>query len=277
MVKRKFGLELESFGLTGKQISDIVGTVSGGRFVDNLHTHYGDTFFDGKTWQGMRDGSIGNTGYLPDGTSVRPKSAGMYPASWSSPGTHEVVSPVLKGGKGMKDALKVVRGLNKAGAQVDISTGLHVTFGLDNARWQRMGPKKRAKTLKRLVDSYNWFGPGINSIVAPSRRGGQWAAFNDLYDSLTSKYSAVNLSKFASGGVVEFRQHQGTLDPKKVRNWVNLLDKLLNFSTNEEFKNIDFIGSSNSIGSNTNFMEIKLQTQILFRIFKVNHFRTLFI
>jgi len=223
MVKRQFGLELESFGLTGNQLKKAVSLVTGGNYVDNLHTHHGGVYFDRKTWQGMADGSI--TGRFATATRA---------------GSHEMVSPVLKGGKGMKDAEKVIKSLNRQGAKVDKSTGLHVTFGLDNSRWKKMGKKKRANQLARIVDTYNWFTPGINTMVAPSRRGNYFARYADLNTSLRQKYSAVNLSQFASGGRVEFRQHQGTLNSKKVREWVNVLDKLLNFSTNEEFKNVDF-------------------------------------
>tara|TARA_R110002012_G_scaffold5387_1_gene24578 strand:+ start:6695 stop:7645 length:951 start_codon:yes stop_codon:yes gene_type:complete len=235
MVKRQFGLELESFGLTKNILKNTITGIPTLKWKDNLHTHSGGVFFDRKTWQGMADGSIRALG-----------SRGQrlhYPSRNADPNmeiTHEVVSPVLKGGKGMKDAAKVMRGLTRAGAKVNKSTGLHVTFGLDNSRWKRMGKKKRAKSLARIVDTYNWFGPGINTMVAPSRRGTSWGGFNDLQTSLTSKYSAVNLSQFQSGGRVEFRQHQGTLNPKKVREWVNVLDKMLNFSTNEEFAGKDF-------------------------------------
>lgn len=235
MVKRPFGLELESFGLTRRILKGIFTSIPGLNWKDNLHTHRGSTYFDRVTWQGMADGSI-------SGTGSRGQRLG-YPGRTGEEDvqiTHEIVSPVLKGGKGMKDAAKVMKKMSKAGAKVNQSTGLHVTFGLDNSRWRRMGKKKRAKKLGRIVDTYNWFGPGINTMVAPSRRGSSWARFNDLQTSLTRKYSAVNLAQFQSGARVEFRQHQGTLNPKKAREWVNVLDKILNFSTNEEFAGKDF-------------------------------------
>ena len=134
MVSYPFGVELESFGLTGKQLNDAIkSAVPDARFVDNLHTHSGGTFFSGKTWQGMRDGSIGQR--APG--RPNPRSYGMRPASWTRAGTHEIVSPVLPKRAGMKDMKKIMKKLDKAGAQVDYSTGVHVTFGLENTRWKR--------------------------------------------------------------------------------------------------------------------------------------------
>ncbi len=213
-----FGYELESYGLTIEQVSTAIKTaLPHAEFVDNSHTHHGPTFFDGRTWQAMRDGSINGS-----------------PASWDTRGTHEIVSPVLKGRKGMDDLVKVAKALSSAGAEVDTSCGVHLTFGLDNSRWQRMGPRKVEAKLARLVETYNWFGPVINSMLPRSRRNNYFCRHNDLESSMRSKYSAVNLSKFASSGVVEFRQHAGSLNGKKLREWGNLMHALLRFVVNEE-------------------------------------------
>ena len=253
MVKRQFGLEFESYGLTANILKGIMGTAGVG-WKDNLWTHNGQVYFNRKTWQGMADGSIAGRGSHGQSLSY-PYQRENYA---NKEITHEVVTPVLKGGKGMKDVQKVLKGMNKAGAKADNSSmGLHVTFGLDNTRWQRMGRKKRAKSLARIVDTYNYFGPAINTMVAKSRRGSGFASFNNLQQSLRSKYSAVNLKQFEDGGRVEFRQHQGTLSFKKTREWVNFLDRLLNFSTNEEFKDKNptdyprtFEGMSEALGLN---------------------------
>jgi hypothetical protein len=218
-----FGYELESYGLTIEQVSEAIKTaLPHAEFVDNSHTHHGPTYFDGRTWQAMRDGSITGS-----------------PASWSHAGSHEIVSPVLKGRKGMNDLVKVAKALSNAGAQVDTSCGVHLTFGLDNSRWRRMGPRKVEAKLARLVETYNYFGEVINSMLPRSRRNNYYCTQNGLGASMRSKYSAVNLSKFASSGVVEFRQHAGSLNGKKLREWGNLMHALLRFVVNEEHAHKD--------------------------------------
>jgi hypothetical protein len=225
-----FGIELESYGLTIEEASNAILSIDDSlRFKDNSHTHNGATFFNGKTWQAMADGSL------------KDQFGNRNMARWNNRGTHEIVSPVLKGRKGMNDALKVIRALNTAGAKVNSTCGLHVTFGLDNTRWQRMSRTKQSQKLYRLCDAYSYFQEVINSMLAPSRRNTGYASTriptgnpNNFLNQYHTKYTAVNISTFTTRHVVEFRQHQGTMNARKVREWTQFLSQLLTFTVNEE-------------------------------------------
>ena len=220
-----FGYELESYDLTIEEVATAIKTaLPHAEFVDNSHTHHGATYFDGITWQAMMDGSI------------RDANGNRNPARWNHRGTHEFVSPVLKGRQGMNDLMKVARALNNAGARVDRHCGVHITFGLQNSRWQRMGPAKVRYHLERMVETYNYFGHVINSMLPKSRRANGYCRQNSFEESLRSKYSAINLSKFYDYGVVEFRQHAGSLNATKLREWGNFLHQLIRFSVNEEHR-----------------------------------------
>ena len=225
-----YGIELESYGLTIEEASDAIKAIDDSlQFDDNSHTHNGPTYFDGKTWQAMADGSI--SGRRNDRTKAR----------WNTRGTHEFVSPVLKGRNGMKDAMKVINALSNAGAEVNSTCGLHITFGLDNSRWQRMSMNKKSEKLFRMCEAYSYFQEVIDSMVSPSRRNngfciahrphGNPRAFLNQYHT---KYSAVNISTFSTRNVVEFRQHQGTMNAKKVREWVQFLSQIITYTVNEE-------------------------------------------
>jgi len=229
-MKGQFGVELESCGLSIKTLNDIIA-VNGRRLIDNSHTHNGGTYFDGITWQSMADGSIKNM----DDTRTK--------ARWNNKGTHEVVSPVLKGNKGMKAVEEVVKAMTRAGAKVNRSCGLHVTYDCSNSRWTRMGANKKMNTLEEIADTYNWFGEVICSMLAPSRRFSSYApiqSFNNMQNRGFPKYTAINMGKFARHGVIEFRQHQGTLNAKKLREWVNFCHRIICVAVNEEFKETHF-------------------------------------
>ena len=249
MSSRTLGIELEGYGLTTNQIRDAIVNVfrtqmnvdatsgsrimsgahlrtgeaqSGGQqivFVNNDHTHHGPTFRNGYTWQVMADSSVG----------------GMN--------NFELVSPVLYGARGEKQAAKVIRAVMRAGAKVNTSCGLHITLGTNNSRWNRLGHAKMAKVLHRLCHSYSHFHGAIGQLLAPSRRqngngfahvrtrdvSGYSTRANNWY-----KYEAINLSKMTTGGCIEYRQHQGSFNAKKVLQWARLLRNFQTTALNEE-------------------------------------------
>ena len=221
--------------MSTEQIRAAVLSVEGTVFVDNSHTHNGPVYFDGITWQVMADSSV--TG---------------------ASDCFELVSPVMKGARGMKMAHKVIRAMERGGAQTHISAGIHVTFGMqNNSRWNRLGASKKGRIIKRLCEAYSYFkGNGIDCILAPSRRNGaaqgnRWApdayrqqnrsSWSDdtwtqqaLNGTFLGKYEAVNLSKLVRSQAIEFRQHQSSFNATKVLQWVRLLDAFLSYSLNEE-------------------------------------------
>ena len=241
---KTIGIEMEGWGLTYQEATDAILNVLGGAsltrvtnthevaryeqregvkvtVINNGHTSMGPTFWNGYTWQVMYDGSL------------------------NQPNSFEIVSPVLKGKEGEKQARKVIKALDKAGAKTHIEAGLHITLGTANSRWQRMGVKKTIETLHTLQQSYSYFQEAIGSILAPSRRrdGNGWAHIMNrdideieycLTSSQFSKYEAVNLKKFATLGCIEYRQHQSTFNADKILNWIRMLHKFQTTAVNEE-------------------------------------------
>ena len=266
MVRRQFGIELEGYGMTTEQIRVAVLSVEGTVFVDNSHTHNGPTYFDGITWQVMADGSV------------------------NGPNNFELVSPVMKQQKHKDLAWKVIDAMLAAGAQVNRSAGLHVTFGCDNSRFRRLGAAKKGRVFKRLLETYSYFkGRGIDTILAPSRRNGayegeQWAPDTYVNGSNLgrkswdeaqwteaskgnyqfSKYECINLSKMIRSQCIEFRQHQGTFNSTKVLHWVRLLDALLSYTLNEEHAQKHCTDYHNGIVGMMDCVEVGVTTRRFF-------------
>ena len=155
---------------------------------------------------------------------------------------NEVVSPVLNNFDTLKEVCKVLNS-SEVNATVDKQCGLHVHVGA-----------------KELSDSqyisvfvnYAYLEAAIDKWMAPSRRANE--AFyartlkdhitallrcenrddvkNALYSSgyNTSRYHKVNPESYNRHETIEFRQHQGTTNFTKIKNWVNFCKKLVEFS-----------------------------------------------
>jgi hypothetical protein len=253
-MKGQFGVEIECVGLNIAEVCEAITQDPTKRFVDNSHTHNGPTFFDGITWQAMADGSLNNRGTdLPMNQMAR----------WAQKGTHEIVSPVLKGNKGMKALQEVMTALRRKGAIVNKSCGQHITFDCNNSRWKRMGANKKRQTLRRLVNTYHHFSPIIDRMLAPSRRNVHWAQVRTFETSRFTKYEAVNLSKFERHGIIEFRQHQGTLNFKKAREWINFLHRIICFAVNEEHAHKNYADFDRSFDGMVECLELN-EAQVAF-------------
>ena len=154
----------------------------------------------------------------------------------------EVVSPILKNLKSLKEVCEVI---TEAGARVNRSCGLHVHFGaarFTEAQWRRIILNYAA--IEKVIDSFmpesrrgdnNRY---CQSIEAPSMclsnvangmgiRGLQ-SAFN--YD----RYYKVNLMAYNNHKTIEFRQHSGTTEYTKIKNWIDFLTAFLTWSLKHE-------------------------------------------
>lgn len=151
----------------------------------------------------------------------------------------EVVSPILSGQDGFDQLRKVLVALQDAGAAVNTSTGLHVHHDCNGAS---------GVDLVKIVEAYNTNQFAINQIVSRSRRNSRWARtystseIQDMKDSANrgsdartvarhagygDRYKTVNTQAFLKYGTVEFRQHQGSLNPKKIIAWVKFGQALI--------------------------------------------------
>lgn len=143
----------------------------------------------------------------------------------------ELVSPILRGDAGREQVRKVGAALSAAGCRVDRSTGLHVHHDVRN-----LG----LAAFKRLVRNWADSQDAIDQMVARSRRRGRNEYCRRLttgmlmqVDSLSTmdrrmaasvlrgcRYRTLNFQSYGRYGTVEIRQHQGTIDAKKILAWV---------------------------------------------------------
>ena len=254
-----YGVEIESVGLTEPQLKVAIESVEGLTYAGHFGYHGLQSRFGtrGKhnglqhLWGSERDGSLHNhTG------------RGM---------AHEVVSPIMYGNNGLKVVSRVMKAMSRAGAKVNKSCGTHITTCLNNsARFKRMSAKRQAHTLNKMIEAYTYFyAEGFCAVVSPSRREfsptrsgyGGFNLFKHIergydYDGVTMNFAvgdvntaqhdlrikpmrrdAININKFASSGLIEFRQHQGTLSGDKITAWAKLLTGLFHFALNENHPN----------------------------------------
>lgn len=149
-------------------------------------------------------------------------------------GASECVSPVLKGTKGM-DAIKIVlNAIRDNGGYVNSTCGLHVHIGAGSLTdKQYVNVFKNYQKLESVIDTF----------MAPSRRGNcRWARSLQNYDfgycqtkdnvdsEIGTRYCKVNPEAYEAHGTIEFRQHQGTVNFKKIQMWVKFLGKLVHYS-----------------------------------------------
>ena len=159
---------------------------------------------------------------------------------------------------------RAMKALSRAGAKVNKSCGLHVTMGIKNcsARVRRMSARNLAQRVGRLVDAYDYFyGGAFCRLVSESRRAGSptcnltyvnrvrysYRVPNTYGQGTKTHYTqmmqdevgrgVVNLGKFLEDGIIEFRQHNGTLNGDKITNWALLLHKLISWAINDEHVN----------------------------------------
>ena len=162
----------------------------------------------------------------------------------------ECVSPILDGTKKGFDKLQLCcKSLNEAGAYVNRSTGLHVHIGARGLTGQQyVNVFKNYQKLEAVIDTF----------MAESRRNCHWCATlrgydfsncysqRDVYREMNGdRYHKVNPVSYGAHGTIEFRQHQGSTDFKKIKAWVNFCAKLVAYSMDnvlsESITNVDAI------------------------------------
>lgn len=167
----------------------------------------------------------------------------------------ELVSPVLHGEDGLAQVKVVCEVINRLGAKVNKTCGLHVHFGVGELEHE-------PKFWRNLINNYAALEPAIDAVMPPSRRGAnntycrpvarpglreRLARCRDLraIEQATTngcRYHKVNLASFWRHRTVEFRQHSGTTEYEKISNWVRLLSRLVEFSRHSEVVEHDFGG-----------------------------------
>jgi len=211
----QFGIEYECYGLSGNELRDALNAVGEG-FGGVFDYHGGRHCVEEDVWRAERDGSLT-----------------MPTCTWDTAGSHEVISPIMKGENGKKRILKVARALSKAGANVGRDCGTHIHVGVKGARWDRLGANKRVEIAEEIIKIYRHFQPVLNAL-SPSCR---FAGRNDYVGNANWGRGCTNFGSHYTGdkkrsawvtrGVVEFRQVGYTLNPNTVEMWLGILDSIV--------------------------------------------------
>ena len=180
----------------------------------------------------------------------------------------EVISPPLKGEKGMEQVKSIVDSMSEFGMEVNASTGLHVHHDAKNISSRELGllvqfysfyegiidtfqPKSRrgtsacycrpvkqfysADTAKLVFDiiksRMEKISAGVERIGDTYNRGIKNTNMDTLFynEFRSERYCKLNLNSFWKHGTVEFRHHSGTVDSEKILNWIELTQHILNY------------------------------------------------
>lgn len=210
-----FGVEIEIIcpDRSQLQVAEAIRTAAGLACNAAGYTHQGND-----AWKVVHDGSLGLGG-------------------------HEVVSPILTLER-MGEIDRVCAALAGIRATVNRSCGLHIHVGA-----RSLG----VNAMKRLAALYAEGEEIIDKLLPPSRRANnnlyirsvKNLVANDLARATDAagiartinggeRHSKLNFTAFWRHGTVEFRQHSGTTDPAKIRNWILLCLKMVETAAREE-------------------------------------------
>lgn len=198
-MERSFGIELEIAGITRATAATALHAINVA-VRDEGYNH--DTR---EHWKLVSDGSVS--------------------------GGFEVVSPVLRGEAGLREAMAVAEALADAGATVNRTCGFHVHF---DARQMSVAD------IKVIMRRYAAYESEIDAVMPVSRRAANnrfCRSLNesrlsrilaadtvaDMAQAQPSRYFKINLQAFQRHGTIEFRQHSGTVNARKIGNWVCFL------------------------------------------------------
>ena len=206
----KFGVEIEFKGISNNKAAQILNLVNVDTMVQNYNHRANNK------WKIVTDSSV-SVGY-------------------------ELVSPVLQGEDGLKEAMRAITALDDAGAHVDRQCGVHVHFDASDLT---------ASDVKSLVRRYAQFEHEIDSFMPESRRANNNTYTKSLCDVITrrgftdannineigsamgGRYFKINVESYRRHGTIEFRQHSGTLSALKLSNWVRFLADFIKASQSQ--------------------------------------------
>ena len=171
-------------------------------------------------------------------------------ASISSNGA-EIVSPILTTGNAeqMEQVERICDALDAIDCSVDRSCGLHVHVKAAN----------NLAFFKRLTKNYVASEQAIDALMPIGRRNGNSYCLSvadwnvERIDSATSvrqmiertagtsRFYKINYQAFWRQGTVEFRQHGGTTNPRKVKYWVEFVVAFVNLAKSDiALENVSF-------------------------------------
>lgn len=174
--------------------------------------------------------------------SSRPHWKFVSDASIRGTNAQEMVSPILQGKEGLQDFRKACKALRLSNAQVNTTCGVHVHLDANDYS---------IENFKTLVKNQFFIEEQIDKIMPSSRRAnanryckgfkslGQTTLFQKIDNCQTvsqmaqyfgSRYYKLNLQSFQRHGTVEFRQHGASTNFIKIKNWIFICARLVEFS-----------------------------------------------
>jgi len=225
--RREFGIELEGFGLEREQIYQALRPLR----QKGAYASVGEKF-NKRIWEWV---------IAQDSTIKQP-----YPL--------ELISPALNGVKGLRQIKRICDVLNKLEIQTNENCGLHVHWSAGDFTGRHM------INLLRLYGKYEKI---LDFIFPLSRRDDQspfahsllrdgstaWLyregvfrthayqlakdfektqATTNTSSYPTARHHKVNICAYNKYRTVEFRQHEGTFDFEKIKNWIVFSQQLIN-------------------------------------------------
>jgi hypothetical protein len=212
-----FGVELECYLPAGTSHAQAAAAVA--RRIGEPCAFEGYNHHLRPTWKVVTDGSLGDY------------ARGA-----------EFVSPILRGEAGLHQLEQVCQALTEFGCIVNRTCGLHVHVGVGNR------PLQFFKSITKLYGIYESVIDGMmpstrranNNLYCRSMTSASPAAIDraqtmhELISVATARcnthvqrYFKVNLVAHARHKTVEFRQHGGTLDATRARNWTVLCLRMI--------------------------------------------------
>jgi hypothetical protein len=157
---------------------------------------------------------------------------------------YELVSPPLFGEQGLADLKAILERLNFMDVRVNKKCGLHVHIDAENATTREVG---------MIVAKYAKYEKAIDRMMPISRRESNnrycRSVMQEFYRSadryrnngLTwghTRYYKLNVASYSRHGTIEFRQHSGTTDYEKIKNWIIFCMQFVNRAVqpNQEFE-----------------------------------------
>lgn len=209
---RKFGVEIEFFGPHSTTLTQHFRTAG----LDVRTEGYNHT--TRPHWKFVSDGSV---------TGVNAK---------------ELVSPVLQGKSGLADFRKACKALRISNAQVNTTCGVHVhldanDYSIENFRTllknqylienqiDKMMPKSRRANANRYCQGFR-----SNAQTTFFQKIDNCQTILQLANLFATRYFKLNLQSFQRHGTVEFRQHGASTNFLKIKNWILICARLVEFS-----------------------------------------------
>lgn len=204
---RKFGVEIEAYGMEKNQLASKIRNAGVECHVEG-YNH-----------------------------STRPHWKIVTDSSLNGDNSFEIVSPILEGLAGIEQLQKVCEVLEAANIKINKSCGLHIHFDASTFELQQ---------IKNILLNYSAFENEIDSFMPQSRRANnntfcksllgfetrveRASNMSQLINVFSSRYFKVNLQSFSRHNTIEFRQHSGTVEYKKISNWIMFLHNLVEYS-----------------------------------------------